>query len=240
MVDLVESSISPRSINRKLSSLRALFLYFKKQGKILKNPMLKLIPPKMGKSLPETIQNSKIEKLFDTIDLGDFGDYRNRLIIELFYVTGMRRSELIQLKDLDIDSSYGQLKVLGKGKKERFIPISRKLIKKIMMWIEMRNTHFDNKIKEDFLFITDKGKSLYPKWVYNMVSAYLSTVTTQNKRSPHVLRHSFATHLMDGGADLNAVKDLLGHANLAATQIYTHNSVEKLKNIYKSAHPKSV
>ena len=239
MVDLVEQGISSRSVNRKLSSLRALFLHLKKQKSIESNPMQKVIAPKIAKTLPETVQLKKIEKLFDTIELKGIFDFRNRLILELFYSTGMRRAELIQLKDKDVDFSLKQIRVLGKGNKERQIPVSEKLLDKLRRWISERDEYFGEASLPDKLFVTDKGKTIYPKWMYNMVQQYLSTVTSQKKRSPHVLRHSFATHLMDEGADLNAVKDLLGHANLSATQIYTHNSIEKLKNIYKFAHPKS-
>jgi integrase/recombinase XerC len=239
MVELVNKGISPKSINRKISSLKSLYNFLMKEVLVEKNPMLKIISPKMGKRLPQFIQKNNIEKLFDTIVLDDFEDYRNRLIIELMYSTGIRRAELIHLKDGDVDQGLKQIKVLGKGNKERFIPISPKLSDKIMGWQKLKNKHFENLEQEDFLFVGQKGRKLYPKLVYNIVKRYLSSVTTQEKRSPHVLRHSFATHLMNEGADLNAVKDLLGHSNLSATQIYTHNSIEKLKDIYKKAHPKS-
>ncbi len=241
MVQLVEKGVGHRSVTRKVSCLRSLFVFLKKQSLIDINPMLKVNAPKFGKYLPDTVPSDKLERLFDNIVLDDFADYRNRLIIELFYSTGIRRSELIGIRNADIDRSNRSIKVLGKGNKERRIPLSVDLIKKIDYWQDQRDQHFEEENYErELLFVTDKGKALYPKWVYNMVKQYLSTVTTQEKVSPHVLRHSFATHLMDGGAELNAVKDLLGHANLAATQVYTHNSIEKLKNIYKSAHPKYV
>ena len=203
--------------------------------------MTKISAPKFGKTLPETVQSDKLERLFDTLNTDDVFDFRNRLILELFYTTGIRRAELISLKCSDVDHSYKSIKVLGKGNKERRIPISQSISDKVKRWIEWREDTFtDTPIDAEYIFITDKGRQLYPKWVYNMVKRYLNTVTTQKKKSPHVLRHSFATHLMDGGAELNAVKDLLGHANLAATQVYTHNSIEKLKKVYKSAHPKYV
>jgi len=240
MVQLIEVKITPRSINRKLSALRSFFNYLKKQGIVDKNPTLKIISPKVGKKLPEFVNEKNIEQLFDTILTDDFKDYRNRLIIEIMYTTGIRRIELINIKEKDIDRSSRTLKVLGKGNKERIIPISPLVIEKVDKYKELRDLYFeDSDFDKEPLFISDKGNKLYPKWLYNMVKRYLSSVTTIKKRSPHTLRHSFATHLMNGGADLNAVKELLGHANLAATQVYTHNSIEKLKKAYKQAHPKS-
>ncbi len=240
MVELVDKGIGPKSIRRKLSSLRALFLFFRKHDLVQSNPMIKVVAPKISKSLPETITRDRVEKLFDVIKSDSFADFRNRLIIELFYITGMRRAELMMLKDENIDYSNKQVKVLGKGNKERTIPLFDVVIVKIKKYLRLREEYFGDNTVDTYLFVTNKGKKLYPKWVYNMVKSYLSTITTQNKRSPHVLRHSFATHLLDAGAELTAIKDLLGHVNLSATQIYTHNSIEKLKNVYKSAHPKSV
>lgn len=239
MVNLVELKISARSINRKVSALRSFFNFLKREAYVEKNPTLKIVTPKIGKRLPSFIQEENIEKLFDTICTGDFEDSRNRTLIELMYLTGIRRIELIDLKDSSIDWSNRTIKVLGKGNKERIIPITNPLIEKIGAYQELRDKEFEIKASNRHLFLTSKGKKMYPKLVYNIVKAYLSTVTTIKKRSPHVLRHSFATHLMNGGADLNAVKELLGHANLAATQVYTHNSIEKLKEIYKKTHPKA-
>jgi len=237
MVDLVNGAKTARSINRKISTLRSFFNFSKREGYVLKNPTLKIITPKVGKRLPQFVQTKNLEKLFDTIPSGGYDDLRNRLIIELMYSTGMRRIELIDLKDSSIDWANCSIKVLGKGNKERIIPLSPKLLKKIETYQDFRDDHFED--KADALFLTGKGKELYPKMVYNLVKKYLSTVSSIDKRSPHVLRHSFATHLMNEGADLNAVKELLGHANLAATQVYTHNSIEKLKQVYKNTHPKS-
>jgi len=238
MVNLVELKISARSINRKVSALRSMFNFLKREGYVSKNPTLKIVTPKIGKRLPSFVQEENIEKLFDTISLGDFEDCRNRTLIELMYLTGIRRIELIELNDKSIDCSNSTIKVLGKGNKERLIPLSKPLLVKIKTYQELRDQKFESEKMDKNLFLTSKGKKLYPKLVYNIVKSYLSTVTTIKKRSPHVLRHSFATHLMNGGADLNAVKELLGHANLAATQVYTHNSIEKLKEIYKNTHPK--
>lgn len=239
MVHLVENQISPRTVNRKLSALRSFFNFLKKEGKVDKNPTIKIVSPKVGKKLPEFVNEKNIEQLFDVILTDDFKDYRNRLLIELMYTTGIRRIELINIKDKDIQKSSRTLKVLGKGNKERILPLSADIIGKIDRYIELRTAFFEEKVIADNLFVSDKGKALYPKWVYNIVTKYLSQVTTIKKKSPHTLRHSFATHLMNGGADLNAVKELLGHANLAATQVYTHNSIEKLKKAYKMAHPRS-
>lgn len=240
MVDLVGKKQTPKSINRKVSTLRSFFNFLRKQKIVTSNPTVKIITPKIPKRLPSFILENQMEKLFDTVPVNDFSDIRNKLIIELMYSTGMRRSELITLTDTDIDISNRMVKVLGKGNKERYIPIADKMIQKIKSWIVIRDEHFIEKTTDDFLFLTLKGKKLYPKALYNIVKTYLSTVTTAEKKSPHVLRHSFATHLMNQGADLNAVKELLGHTSLAATQVYTHNSIEKLKEVYKKAHPKSL
>jgi integrase/recombinase XerC len=206
---------------------------------VAKNPTIKIITPKIPKRLPEFIQEKNIAQLFDNLIEGDFEEFRDRLIIELFYITGMRKIELINLSDDDIDMSNNVVKVLGKGNKERLCPLLESILSKINRYKELRDSFFEGDLHSKHLFVTSKGAKMYPKFVYNLVKSYLSTITTLNKRSPHILRHSFATHLMNGGADLNAVKELLGHANLAATQIYTHNSIEKLKEVYKNAHPKS-
>ena len=239
MVELVNNSISSKSINRKISSLRSFYNYLMKQAIVSKNPTLKIVTPKIAKRLPEFIQERNIAKIFDNIIDGDFEDFRNRLIIEFFYSTGIRRIELINIKDGDIDSALCTIKVLGKGNKERIIPLSKNLLLRIERYIKLRAEFFEDSHYDEFFFVTSKGSKMYPKLVYNIVKKYLSDVTTSSKRSPHILRHTFATHMMNGGADLNAVKELLGHANLAATQIYTHNSIEKLKEVYKKAHPKS-
>jgi len=239
MVHLVEHKISSRSINRKLSTLRSFYNFLRKGDSSIKNPTLKIIAPKIAKKLPEFVQEKNIKDLFENIIEGDYTDQRNRLIIDLFYSTGIRRVELINILIQDIDISNKVIKVLGKGNKERLLPLSSRLLSQILTHIENRMEQYEEKTIADNLFLTNKGKPMYPKLVFNIVKRYLSTVTTTKKKSPHVLRHSFATHLMNGGADLNAVKELLGHANLAATQIYTHNSIEKLKAVYQKAHPKS-
>jgi len=238
MVELVNNSVSVRSINRKLSSLRSYFNYLRKLGFMQTDPTLKIIPPKNSKKLPAIIQEQNMLKLLDVEESGSsFHFLRDSLILELLYSTGMRRSELINLKYTDIDIHNSQIKVLGKGNKERLIPISTKLIAKVDLYKELRDGEF--KTPDEYLLLSNKGKKLYPKLVYNIVTNQIKLISTAKKRSPHILRHSFATHLMNNGADLNAVKELLGHSSLAATQVYTHNSIEKLRSIYKDSHPRA-
>ena len=200
--------------------------------------MQKIQSLKMPKRLPVTIRKNEMEQLFD-FDFGnDFNGLRSRLILTLLYEAGLRRAELINLKVGSVNFSKKIFKVLGKGNKERLLPFSNKLSTQLEKYLEARSELKQNDA-QDYLFITDKGVKLYPKYVYNLVHKHLSNISTAEKRSPHVLRHSFATHLSDNGADLNAIKELLGHSSLAATQIYTHNSVEKLKEVYQLAHPKA-
>lgn len=242
MADLVEQGISSRSINRKLSSLRSFFNFLLKQDKVSCNPLSKIRSPKVPKRLPSIIQEKNLAQLFEMEEFmpgPTFSLKRNHLIIELLYFTGMRRMELINLRYRDIDFSNSWIKVLGKGKKQRILPLSASIIDSIRAYLEIREDHFEQKACDDEMILTDKGKRMYPKFVYNTVTSYLKRVSTATKRSPHILRHSFATHLMNKGADLNAVKELLGHSSLAATQVYTHNSIEKLKEIHKRSHPRS-
>jgi len=239
MVQLMQNKVQSRSINRKLSCLKTFFKYLQKRGFLDKNPMQKVIAPKMGKRLPTFVHRQKLESMFKEVDFGeDYAGARNRMILELLYGTGMRRSELIGLEIGDIDLQLSKLRVLGKGNKERIIPINAHLQELIGEYLEIRMESFGSEKSASFL-LTDKGSKLYPKFVYNIVNRYLSLVTTIEQRSPHVLRHSFATHLSGNGADLNAIKGLLGHASLAATQVYTHNSIERLQEVYKQAHPKA-
>lgn len=239
IVELMSESVSTRSINRKLSTLKSYFKYLQKREFIDTNPMQKVIAPKAGKKLPVFLNSKQTEQLFSQIEFEDsFSGIRDRLILELLYATGMRRAELIFLKISDIDFKANRLTVLGKGNKERIIPFGGALKDVLFSYIEQRKLSFPQ-IATNKLILTNKGVPVYPKLVYNTVKKYLSQVTTLDKRSPHVLRHTFATHLMDKGADLNAVKELLGHSSLAATQVYTHNSIEKLKRAYKQAHPKA-
>lgn len=239
IVDLKEDERSAKSINRKLSTLKTYFKFLIKQDVLTKNPMIKVVAPKIGKRLPITVNASNMEMLFNEVDFGEgYSGMRDRTIIELLYVTGMRRAELIGLNTLDISFEKNYLKVMGKGSKERIIPFSHSTAKLLQDYLSIKESEFPGNPLSN-LFLTNAGKVLYPKLVYNLVNKYLSHVTTVEQRSPHVLRHSFATHLSDNGADLNAIKELLGHANLAATQIYTHNSIERLKEVYQKAHPKA-
>ena len=238
IVHLKTAGTSEKSINRKLSSVKGFFNFQKRKGLLKKNPMQKIQSLKMPKRLPVTIRKNEMKQLFD-FDFGnDFKGLRSRLMLTLLYEAGLRRAELINLKVGSVNFSKKIFKVLGKGNKERLLPFSNKLSTQLEKYLEARNELKQNDV-QDYLFITDKGGKLYPKFVYNLVHKHLSNISTAEKRSPHVLRHSFATHLSDNGADLNAIKELLGHSSLAATQIYTHNSVEKLKEVYQLAHPKA-
>jgi integrase/recombinase XerC len=207
---------------------------------IAENPMSRIISPKSNKRLPEFVGKDNMDLLFEEIDQKEgFEGSRDKLLIEMLYFTGMRLSELIQLKDSDIDLVNYQIKVLGKRNKERIIPFSLVLKNSIEKYLEIRNKDIPREEQNSFFFVTNKGKKVYEKLVYRIVNSYLSRVSTLRKKSPHVLRHTFATHMLNNGADLNAVKELLGHANLAATQIYTHNTIDQLKTIYKQAHPRA-
>ncbi len=239
LVSLIQNNISAKSVNRKFSSMRSYFLYLTKMGYIEKNPTKKIIPPKVGKRLPSVIQKKDITRLLDEIVFSeDFSGYRDKTIINILYNTGMRRAELINLKDADFDFISKTVKVLGKGNKERIIPMTEDLINSLKKYIEIRDKYFETDVFE-YTLLTNKGNKLYPKFVYNVVKQNLAMVSTAEKKSPHVLRHSIATHLADEEVDLNAIKTVLGHASLSTTQIYTHTSVEKLKRVYAKAHPKS-
>lgn len=235
---LINSGISPRSVNRKLSSLRTFFKYLLKQGVVSTNPVNKVIAPKISKRLPEFVPDNDMAK-FDYANLfpDTFEGVRDKLIIFMFYYTGMRLSELVglQFDSLSIDTL--SFRVIGKGNKERIIPIHPDLLPLISKYENVRNSEVN--VQCSNLFVTKTGKPVYPKMVYRVVHNYLSLITPLHKKSPHVLRHSFATHLLNNGAELNALKELLGHANLSATQVYTHNTFEKLKRNYKQAHPRA-
>ena len=237
IVSLMESGIEARSVNRKISSLKSYYKYLIRESIVETNPMGKIISPKTAKKLPVFVEKKQMEDLFDRDCFAlDFEGTRNRIIMLLFYQTGMRLSELTGLLKADLDFSNCQLKVLGKRNKERIIPFT--------LSFKTELQHFLEAIPKDYapciyLFASKQGKKLYPKQVYTIVNQALALVTTIQKKSPHVLRHTFATHMLNNGADLNAIKELLGHANLSATQVYTHNSIEKLKNVHKQAHPKA-
>jgi integrase/recombinase XerC len=238
LASLKDEGLTAKSINRKISSLKSFFKYQLKTGVIKQTPMAKIISPKNEKRLPNFVADKDIKTLFDHVEFPDTWQGKTeRLLMLLFYNTGMRLSEVINLKDSQVNHSNHTLKILGKGNKERIVPVSPEILTEIKKYQKERNELISERI--DLLLQTEKGKGLSPRSVYSSVKKYLSLVTTIEKRSPHVLRHTFATHLTNNGADLNAVKELLGHSSLAATQIYTHNTIEKLKNIYKKAHPKA-
>ena len=237
LVSLIEEGNSPRSVNRKITTLKSFYRFLLKEGLVNDNPLRKITPPKSAKKLPEFIEKVKMSLLLDEMNPGDgYCGLRDRIILEMFYNTGIRLSELINLQEKDVDFHNGTIKVLGKRNKERLIPFSQKFGILLKEYVKEKQKTFDYLPS---LFLTDSGGKMYPKKVYLIVKKYLSNVTTLDKKSPHVLRHTFATHLLNNGADLNAVKELLGHANLSATQIYTHNAIEKLKEIYKQAHPRA-
>ena len=236
MVTLVESGISSRTINRKKSTLQVFYKYLKAKVLIQESPMQKVVAPKVEKRLPHYVKKQDMESLFSEVEFtNDFFGSRDRLILELFYSTGMRLSELVELKEGSVLED--SIKVVGKRNKERMIPITVVMQGKIIDYIRLKRNEFPESTQS--LFVTDKGEKLYQKFVYRKVKQYLSLVTSQSKKSPHVLRHTFATHMLDNGAELNGIKEMLGHASLSATQVYTHNSIEKLKNVYKQAHPRS-
>lgn len=238
VVALIEQGLNNNSINRKISCLKAYFKYLKRTGEIAVNPMLKVVAPKSGKRLPVFVEEKNMEALFTPEMFNDdFEGKRDALIIELFYNTGIRLSELINLKMSNVDLAQRQIKVLGKRNKERIIPISPSLQAIIGDYISLKNEMNFCK-QSNYLIVKSDGVKLYEKLVYRIVNRYLGLVTTLKKKSPHVLRHTFATHMLNKGADLGAIKELLGHSSLAATQLYTHNSIEQLKDVHKKAHPK--
>lgn len=239
VVHLLQAGRTPRTINRKLSCLQSYFRFLQKRGHLDRNPMLKVLAPKTGKRLPVYVREDAMDRLLRPEWFADdFSGLRDRLALELLYGAGLRRAELIGLRAGDLDLRAMRLRVLGKGNKERLLPLLPALRPLVEAYLAARDGEFgEGGVPE--LLLTGKGRPLYPKFVYNLVRKYLGQVTSLEKRSPHVLRHSFATHLAEHGADLNAIKELLGHASLAATQVYTHNSVERLKAVYERAHPKA-
>lgn len=239
LVHLVEQGLESKSVNRKIACLKSYFKFLLSRELIEKNPSEKLKPLKAPKRLPSFVKESEINFLLDH-DLfpDDFAGKRDKLILNFLYGTGVRLSELINLRQEDINFYQHQVKVLGKRNKERIIPIPQSLTLEIQKFIVLKKDLFKEKFS-NFLIVTEDGDQSYPMMIYRVVKRYLNMVTASEKKSPHVLRHTYATHLLNKGADLNAVKDLLGHAGLAATQVYTHNTLEKLKAVYKQAHPKA-
>jgi integrase/recombinase XerC len=239
LASMKDAGFSSRTINRKISSLRSYYKFQLKSGVVEVSPMGAVISPKMRKRLPVFVEQKDMAVLFEGIAFpDDWEGWTDRLLLAILYHTGMRLSELIGLREQQIDTGNRSVKVLGKGNKERVIPVSPLLIAAIGEYREKKRAELESPDVE-YLLVGRKGKKLYPKYVYRAVNGYLKQVTTVEQKSPHVLRHTFATHLMNEGAELNSVKELLGHASLAATQVYTHNTIEKLKDIYKRAHPKA-
>lgn len=239
LMELNNRGLSERSINRKLSALKTFYRYLLKVGEIQTSPAAQLQTLKHYNEVQLPLSEEEMEKLFELESVfgDDFAGVRDRLIMEMFYQTGIRRAELIGLKCRDVDFEQKQLKVLGKRNKERIIPLGDGLLGLISKYLTQRDLQFPD--AGDVFFLTEKGKALYDKLVYNIVNLYLGHVSTKSKKSPHTLRHSFATHLLNRGADLSVIKELLGHSSLAATQVYTHASIDELKKVFNQAHPRS-
>lgn len=237
IVDLVERKVSNRSVNRKISSLKSFYKYLQKIKIIQNNPISSHKALKTSKKIQVPFSIKEVNEVLSNIETEDsFESTRNKLIVALFYSTGMRRTELIQLKMNSINFSEKQLKVIGKRNKERLLPLLPSVLKSMHNYIKQRDL-IDT--SEDYLFLTSKGNKLYETLVYRIINNYFSNVSSKLKKSPHILRHSFASHMLNEGADLNSVKELLGHSSLASTQVYIHNSLEQLKKVYKQAHPRS-
>jgi integrase/recombinase XerC len=239
MSRLMEQGLKARSVNRKLSAVKSFFRYLKKKGVVVQNPAETVTGPKTNKKLPAFVNDQEMTKVIDD-PMGysdDFRGRRDRFLIELFYLTGMRRAELIALKDTDVDFGACTLRVTGKRNKQRIIPFSDTTKEKLKEYIAVRDAEVEN--KSPFLFIKEDGEPLYPKLVYNVIHNHLGNIPTLAKKSPHVLRHSFATEMLNNGAEINAVKELLGHSSLASTEVYTHVTFEELKKAYHYAHPRA-
>jgi len=241
LASLIENDAKTTTVNRKISALRTYFKYLKRNSFVDTNPMQKIVSPKKPMKIATFVEEEKINEM---LNLGEFEEgyinFRNYLMLEIFYQTGMRLNELINIKTDDIDFIENSIKVIGKGNKERKIPINNDLSDRISHFFQLKEKENIVSLEDkNYLFLTKKGKKIYAKFVYRIVNFYLSKISTNAKKSPHVLRHTFATHMLINGADINAIKEILGHANLAATQIYTHNSINRLKQIYKQAHPRA-
>jgi len=239
IVSMMEKKITPKSITRKVTALKSFYKFLLRNGDITTNPMQKVQAPKISKRLPVYVEEQNMKILFSEVDFGEgFIGLRDRMLMELFYATGMRLSELVNLKEQDFDLNNCHVKVLGKRNKERLIPFADPLKAIVKQYLEQKRIQEFAEQSERF-FVGHDGQPISPKKPYTIVNKYLKQATTISKKSPHVLRHTFATHMLNNGADLNSVKELLGHANLAATQVYTHNTIEKLKQVYKQAHPRA-
>jgi len=239
LADMKDKDVSSRSINRKISALKSFFKYHIKSGNISSTPMAQVTSPKTPKRMPVFVKQEETAVLFEHVEFpGTWEGRTDRLIIALLYNTGLRSAELVSLKESQVDASRRIIKVLGKGNKERIIPVSPGFVEEIQQYI-VEKKQIEGAETNDRLLVLASGKPLYAGYVYKTVNRYLNQVTTIQKKSPHVLRHTFATHLLSNGADLNSVKELLGHASLAATQVYTHHTIEKLRDVHKKAHPKA-
>ncbi len=239
LATLKDGGLSSRSINRKISTLKSWYKQLIRVGEVEQSPMGAILSPKAGRRLPVYVEQKDMALLFGEVRFPDnWEGWTDRLLLAILYYTGIRLSELIGLREGQLDAGNRAIKVLGKGNKERVIPVNEVLMTAIDEYRERKRLELEAPDRE-FLLVSRKGRKLYPKYVYRAVHTYLAQITTIDQKSPHVLRHTFATHLMNAGAELNSVKELLGHASLAATQVYTHNSIEKLKDIYKKAHPKA-
>jgi integrase/recombinase XerC len=237
IVSLVVGKISNRTINRKVSSLKSFYKFLQKTKQIKINPLSKHRALKVAKKVQVPFSSKEINLVINSIDEEhDFTSVRNKLIVELFYSTGIRRTELINIKEVDVSFSNEVIKVLGKRNKERFVPLLKSVVPTLKKYLELKK-EFSKEL--EVLFITEKGNKIYETLVYRIINSYFSKVSTKVKKSPHILRHSFATHLLNEGADLNSVKELLGHSSLASTQVYTHNSLDEIKKVYNQAHPRS-
>ena len=235
---LLNKGESKTTIHRRISTLKSFYKYYIKNGSISKNPAQNVLLPKKPKRIPYFLEEAQIDNLFAAIDFPDtFQGERDKMIIMMLYLSGIRRAELMSIKKTDFDSNRNNIIVTGKRNKQRVLPLPQWFSFHLGEYIKIRDKTFG--LDNDYLFVTDKGKPLYDKFVYLVVRKYLDQITTMLKRSPHTLRHTFATHMLNAGADLNAIKELLGHSSLAATQVYTHSSFEKLKKTYKQTHPRS-
>jgi len=238
IISLMNNGISARSVNRKISTLKTFFKFLMREAVIEKNPTDRIVIPRMGKKLPVFVQEKEMNRLLDErFFTEDFEGRRDKAVVSLFYGTGIRLSELVGIRFSDLNLAEKMVKVNGKRNKERLVPFPVEISTVLNEYIEMRNELFPE--SGNFLFVTSNGDPVYDKLIYRIVKKQLALVTTIEKKSPHILRHSYATHLLNRGADLNAIKELLGHANLAATQIYTHTTFEQLKKVYKQAHPRA-
>lgn len=238
IVSLIESDFSARSVNRKLSALKSFYKYLLRVGEVASNPVKNISGPKMKRPIPSFVNYNEMLEVLNEANFDDtFEAVRDRLILELFYVTGLRRAELIGIKDVDVNFSAGTILVTGKRNKQRLIPISDDLKEQLEDYMRKRDEEVEN--QTEFLFVKNDGRQLYPMLVYRVVNENLKGISTLSKASPHILRHSFATGMLNNGADINAVKELLGHSSLASTEVYTHTSFEELKKIYNKAHPRA-